>query len=345
MTLDLAPSRVRPTWPDLPRAVRAAVEARLGAVVSGWTSHDGGYSQGLASTLRTSGGDVFVKAVGPEHAFTRDLYRLEARVAAALPAGTPAPALRWVLDDDLDGVGEWVALAFDAVPGRSVATPWRDDELAAVADLARRVAEVEVPGVAPLPRFAETVEWREWEDLADRRPPGLSTYDPWVAARLDRLAALAEPWPEATAGDHLVHGDLRGDNTLLVDRAALGTANGGGTAPGGGTASRGGRATDGPVAVAVDWPYAARGAAFCDAVGMLPAVQVEGGPPPEEVLRRHPLPRDVEPDAVTCYLAALTGYFLASSLDPAPPGIPHVRAFQRAQAEVGVAWLRRRLGE
>jgi Ser/Thr protein kinase RdoA (MazF antagonist) len=317
MTLDLAPSRVRPSWPDLPTAVRAAVETRLGAGVSGWTSHDGGYSQGLASTLRTDAGDVFVKAVGPEHPFTADLYRLEARTARALPAGTPAPALRWVLDDDLDGAGTWVALAFDAVPGRAVATPWRDDELAAVADLARRIGEVEVPADSPLPRFADTVEWREWEDLADRRPAGLGTYDPWVADRLDRLAVLASAWPEATAGDHLVHGDLRGDNTVLVDRAA----------------------------VAVDWPCAARGAAFCDAVGMLPAVQVEGGPPPEEVLRRHPLPRDVEPDAVTSYLAALTGYFLKSSLDPAPPGIPHLRAFQRAQAEVGVAWLRHRLGE
>lgn len=317
MTLDLAPSRVRPSWPDLPAAVRAAVETRLGAGVSGWTSHDGGYSQGLASTLRTDAGDVFVKAVGPEHPFTADLYRLEARTARALPAGTPAPALRWVLDDDLDGAGTWVALAFDAVPGRAVATPWRDDELAAVADLARRIGEVEVPADSLLPRFADTVEWREWEDLADRRPAGLGTYDPWVADRLDRLAVLASAWPEATAGDHLVHGDLRGDNTVLVDRAA----------------------------VAVDWPCAARGAAFCDAVGMLPAVQVEGGPPPEEVLRRHPLPRDVEPDAVTSYLAALTGYFLKSSLDPAPPGIPHLRAFQRAQAEVGVAWLRHRLGE
>lgn len=317
MTLDLAPSRVRPSWPDLPAAVRAAVETRLGAGVSGWTSHDGGYSQGLASTLRTDAGDVFVKAVGPEHPFTADLYRLEARTAKALPAGTPAPALRWALDDDLDGAGTWVALAFDAVPGRAVATPWRDDELAAVADLARRIGEVEVPADSPLPRFADTVEWREWEDLANRRPAGLGTYDPWVADRLDRLAVLASAWPEATAGDHLVHGDLRGDNTVLVDRAA----------------------------VAVDWPCAARGAAFCDAVGMLPAVQVEGGPPPEEVLRRHPLPRDVEPDAVTSYLAALTGYFLKSSLDPAPPGIPHLRAFQRAQAEVGVAWLRHRLGE
>ncbi|QJW37187.1 phosphotransferase family protein [Cellulosimicrobium protaetiae] len=344
MTADLAPSRTRPAWPELPTAVRAAIEARLGAAVSGWTSHDGGYSQGLASTLRTPTGGVFVKAVGPEHAFTRDLYRLEARVAAALPDRTPAPALRWVLDADLDGAGEWVALAFDVVPGRSVRTPWRDDELAAVADLARRVAEIHVPGDTSLPRFADTAEWREWEDLADRRPPGLGTYDPWVSARLDDLATLAAPWPEATAGDHLVHGDLRGDNALLVEPDA-GPLTRPDERPGAWSREADGPAPSGLVAVAVDWPYASRGAAFCDAVGMLPAVQVEGGPPPEEVLRRHPPPRDVDPDAVTCYLAAITGYFLKSSLDPAPPGIPHVRAFQRAQAEVGVAWLRRRLGE
>jgi cysteine desulfurase/selenocysteine lyase len=48
--------------------------------------------------------------------------------------------------------------------------------------------------------------------------------------------------------------------------------------------------------------------------------------------------------AVTAYLAALTGYFVHESLQPPPPGIPHVRAFQRAQGEVCIAWLRERLG-
>ncbi len=257
MTLDLAPSRVRPSWPDLPAAVRAAVETWLGAGVSGWTSHDGGYSQGLASTLRTDAGDVFVKAVGPEHPFTADLYRLEARTARALPAGTPAPALRWVLDDDLDGAGTWVALAFDAVPGRAVATPWRDDELAAVADLARRIGEVEVPADSLLPRFADTVEWREWEDLADRRPAGLGTYDPWVADRVDGLAVLAAAWPEATAGDHLrprrpprrQHGarrPCRRRGRLAVRRAGCRVLRRGRHAPGragrGRSAARGGAA-------------------------------------------------------------------------------------------------------
>lgn len=48
---------------------------------------------------------------------------------------------------------------------------------------------------------------------------------------------------------------------------------------------------------------------------------------------------------MTTFLVALTGYFVRSSLQPPPPGIPHVRPFQRAQGEVCVAWLRTRLGE
>ena len=118
-----------------------------------------------------------------------------------------------------------------------------------------------------------------------------------------------------------MHGDLRGDNALVE------------------------YGPRGATAVAVDWPNAARGAAFVNLVGMLPAVRVEGGPEPEDVLAAHPLPPGTDQDAVTAFLAAETGYFLASSLRPPPPGIPHVRAFQRAQGEECVAWLRRRLGE
>jgi hypothetical protein len=32
------------------------------------------------------------------------------------------------------------------------------------------------------------------------------------------------------------------------------------------------------------------------------------------------------------------------ALDPPPPGIPTVRAFQAAQGEVALAWLKERLG-
>jgi hypothetical protein len=50
------------------------------------------------------------------------------------------------------------------------------------------------------------------------------------------------------------------------------------------------------------------------------------------------------PEPVRAYAAALAGYFVHESLLPDPPGIPHVRAFQRAQGEVCIEWLRQRLG-
>ncbi|MCK9795748.1 aminoglycoside phosphotransferase family protein [Isoptericola sp. 4D.3] len=312
------PSRTRPTWPELPAPVRAAVEERLGAVVTDWTSHDGGYSQGVASTLRTGRGAVFVKAVSTEHEFTAGLYRQEAERAAVLGEGVPAPRLRWVTEAVADG-HDWVALAFDAVAGRAPVQPWREDELLAVLDLAVEVGGHRVDdGV--LPDVASELPEELTGRLAAERPAGLASYDPWLAEHLDRLATLELQAPAAVAGDRLVHGDLRGDNTVLVDRG-----------------SRRARA------FAVDWAYPGRGAAFCDLVAMLPAVEVEGGPPPEESLRRRPLPAGTDDDAVTAYLVALMGYFVHSSLQPPPPGIPHVRAFQRAQGEVCVGWLRRRL--
>lgn len=311
--------------------MRSGIEERLGAPVLGWTSHDGGYSPGLASTLHTADGPVFVKAVSPDHEESQRLYRREAERAAALPDTVLAPRFRWLLD--IPGAGgaapdTWVAVAFDAVPGRPPRTdPWDAVELAAVQTLARRIAEHEPAPDGPFPGFGDHEGRTDLAQLADERPAGLATYDPWFAAVLDRLVAIAEDWVEATAGPHLVHNDLRGDNALILPGRR------GEAAPSG----------SGLTAVAVDWPYASRGAAYLDQVSMLPAVQTEGGPPPEVVLRRHPLPPGTDEDAVTCRIATMTGYFVRASLDDPPPAIPHVRAFQRAQAEVCIPWLRKRL--
>lgn len=50
-------------------------------------------------------------------------------------------------------------------------------------------------------------------------------------------------------------------------------------------------------------------------------------------------------DAVTAVIAGITGYFVVSSMQPAPVGVPHLRAYQRAQGEAALAWLRSRLGQ
>ncbi|MCT9932010.1 aminoglycoside phosphotransferase family protein [Planotetraspora sp. A-T 1434] len=63
--------------------------------------------------------------------------------------------------------------------------------------------------------------------------------------------------------------------------------------------------------------------------------------------RRLVAARDAEadPDAVTAVLAAMAGYFVRQARQPAPPGLPTLRAFQGAQGRTALPWLRSRLGE
>jgi len=49
-------------------------------------------------------------------------------------------------------------------------------------------------------------------------------------------------------------------------------------------------------------------------------------------------------EAIDAVLCSLAGYFVVRALESPPPGIPTVRAFQVAQGEVALAWLRERVG-
>jgi hypothetical protein len=73
-------------------------------------------------------------------------------------------------------------------------------------------------------------------------------------------------------------------------------------------------------------------------------VTMQGGPPPEEVIARHPACPLADPDAITAAVAALAGYFTHRALQPPPPGLPTLRAFQEAQGAVAREWLAQRTG-
>jgi hypothetical protein len=94
----------------------------------------------------------------------------------------------------------------------------------------------------------------------------------------------------------------------------------------------------------VDWPHACVGAAWVDVVCFAPSVAMQGGPTPEEVIARHPACRTAEPAEITATVAALAGYFTHRALQPPPPGLPTVRAFQAAQGVVARRWLAQRTG-
>jgi len=303
----------RMPWAEMPAAVRSAIEQQLGARVVEARSQAGGFSPGVAARLVLADGTrVFVKAVcSVPNADSPRIYRQEARIAAALPAGVPAPALRWSWDD-----GEWVVLAFDDVDGRTPELPWRADELQRVLAAVSALADALTPSPIELAPARDTLArlFGGWRRIAERGEAEDLPAE-W-RDRIDDLAALESGWPQAVSGDTLVHLDLRADNLLLTrDRVFV-----------------------------VDWPWAAVGAPWLDLVAMLPSVAMQGGPAPDDIWRAHPLSRGVDDDHVDAFVAALAGFFVHESRLPPAPGLPTLRPFQAGQGEQAVAWLARRRG-
>jgi hypothetical protein len=307
---------VRLPWPAVPADLRAATERMLGAAVIQAVTQPGGFSPGVAARVRLSDGRrAFVKAVSAsQNPDSPGIHRAEARIAAALPASTPAPRFLGCVDQD-----DWVILMFEDVDGHMPAQPWRTDELdrvlAAMADLAWSLdpAPIDAPGVVGrTPSLGSG-----WSQLADAVQAGtddLAGLDPWIRDYLARLVAIEAGWAGAVTGGALAHSDIRADNILLT----------------------------GDRVVFVDWPWACQAVPWLDLVAMLPSVQMQGGPASEEIFASHPLAMAADPEAVTTAIAALAGFFVWQSRQPPPPGLPTVRAFQAAQGETALDWLKTR---
>lgn len=310
---------VRPPWSAVPAHVRGAVDRQLGAQVIEAASQPGGFSPGVAARLRLADGRrVFVKALDPDvNPDSPALYRREARIAAALPMAAPAPRLLWTYDE---GEAGWIVLLFADIDGRQPALPWRPDELERVLAALADLGAVLTP--SPLPEaFAGTASEafsshiHGWRRLRDEQLAELAALNPWAATHLETLVELEQRSPAAVAGDTLLHFDVRADNVLLTDEQVW----------------------------FVDWPHARIGAAWLDALALAPSVTMQGGPPPEQLLAHHPAAAGADPEAITAAVVALAGYFTQRGLQPPPPGLPTVRAFQAAQGVVARQWAARRL--
>ncbi|WP_433341387.1 phosphotransferase family protein [Streptomyces sp. CA-253872] len=314
-----AATGVRLPWEGVPAPVRTRAEERWGAAVVSAVTQSGGFSPGVAARVQLSDSRrLFVKAVGPEpNPRSPGFHRREATLTAALPASVPVPRLV----DSLEVAG-WVVLAYEEIAGRQPREPWSARDLARVLRATEALAERLTPA-PPIgaPSLAEDAGFRRWRLLLEAYEAGeaeaaatVAVLPAWAG---DRLAALAEReagWPEAVAGATLLHCDLRADNLLLT------------------------RDPGRPV-VFVDWPHAATGAAWFDVVGMGPSVLM-GAPGLRPLLDAHLTARGADPTAVATVLVGLAGLFLTDAARPAPPGLPTLRPFQRAQGEAALAWLR-----
>ncbi|HEV2141635.1 MAG TPA: hypothetical protein VGT01_10600 [Candidatus Dormibacteraeota bacterium] len=222
----------------------------------------------------------------------------------------PVPRLLWTYD-----AGGWVALCLEDVDGRHPYEPWTEGDLSRVIRAARRMASdlthspIEVDRTAA---YAFATEINGWQIALER---GEDRLDRWAVHNLPRLAELESRAPAAAAGDTLLHFDMRADNILISDELVY----------------------------FVDWPWARTGAWWIDLLLMAPSVAMQGGPAPQEFLRRLELD-SVADTALNAVICTMAGYFVVRALEPPPPGIPTVRAFQAAQGRVAVAWLRERLG-
>jgi hypothetical protein len=284
----------------------------LGAHVVEATTQPTGFSPGLASRLKLADGRrAFLKAVHESaNPDTPDIHRREARILAAMPASAPVARLLWSFERD-----GWVALCLEDIEGRHPREPWTDEDLSRVIAAATRMARDLTPSPIDIDRtaaYAFASGINGWRVAAQRNEDRL---DDWCLRKLPRLAKLEAHAPAAAAGETLLQFDMRADNILLSDERVY----------------------------FVDWPWARKGAWWIDLLLMAPSVSMQGGPAPQTFLERldvQGVPRH-DLDAVICTMA---GYFVVRALDPPPPGIPTVRAFQAAQGRVATAWLRERTG-
>lgn len=306
---------------DLPTAAVAEVERIAGDRVITATTPTGGFTLGPASVCTLSeGGTVFVKASHPSVSdAVTDMHRREAEVLAALPPTHPAPNL--IGHFEVEG---WFGLVTEAVDGIAPGGPLGDAPeivdrvFELVATLAEAGATCPLDDASPIgsDQRERASRWA-WKQLRDDGLAG--ALDTWSATHLDQLVALEADWIDAGTGDTLVHRDLRTDNMVLATDGATGD-------------------------IAVDWATASRGAVWVDLVGLLPSLRMQGGADPETAFRAHPVGAAAEPDAVTCWLASIAGYFTRSALLPAPPGLARLRRFQHDQGVVARTWLNNRLG-
>jgi aminoglycoside phosphotransferase len=301
----------------LPLIVRTAVEEHLGSQVVTAANARGGFTPGLASTLALADGRrLFAKAISATLSEVgMNQYRREAANIPRLPPSVPSPRLLWHYDD-----GEWVVLLLSMVDGHPPAQPWLTSELeqvlSSIADLSALLTPAPfIDGRLVDVQAGDFTGWRDLQAAWPGSASGLASYGPWVTHRRDVLAELESTWQTVADGDSLLHGDLRADNLLLTDDGV----------------------------VFVDWSDTCVGAGWVDLVLMLPSIAMQGGPMPEQIVRQHPLTRDLDAHVVDVMAATVAGFFVARSLMPAPPGLPTIRAFQRAQGVEAVRWLRARL--
>lgn len=200
--------------------------------------------------------------------------------------------------------GDWVVLLLEDVEGRLPSHPWVREDAVRVLDALAELTEALDPSPWPEAPVA-AVRSASFLSRWDRViADGLAVPD-WAAGREQELADLARTGLRAlAAGKALAHWDLRADNILLTDDRV----------------------------VFIDWAHAAVAPSWADTV-------ILHGDMRQSVA----LPALPDEPGITGFITAIAGGLWWGAAQPAPPGLPTIRAWQRRHALVHLDWVRERL--
>ncbi|WP_412749637.1 phosphotransferase family protein [Krasilnikovia sp. M28-CT-15] len=287
----------RAAWADTPEPVRTAVAEALGATIAGHTDLHGGMSPGPAAGLRLADGrQVFVKAVSAEvRAHNHTMIRQEAAILDALPTSVPAPQRLATVEH-----GDWIALATTWAVG-ATGKSWTDASIAAVATACRTANGHLAPGTLP-PVAQRIFDFDGWTRLLE-----IGTGDAWEAAHAGPAADLVAGWERWTAGDALVHRDIRLDNTTVDAQKRS--------------------------AVLLDWAYAAAGAPWIDLAQLAADVVATGHTlgQPAATDRAYRLLRTLPPEA-SRFVVGLAGMWCIRAATIPDTVMPGISAWRHARS-------------
>ncbi|GAA1378513.1 phosphotransferase [Catellatospora chokoriensis] len=315
--LDYERTAQRPGWEHLPEQLRAAITDRLGSPVTSAVSRTSGFSAGFASVLTTADrGSYFIKATSATSSAAQ-LYRAEARFAAALPVAVPAPKFLWSAE-----LAGHVVLCFVAVVGHTPKLPWSADELraalraqtavaASLADPPARLADLATTS------FSETARDRyaNWAAIAAGRV-SMPDIPSWASEQLGLLVGLEGLLPGLTDNaTSLIHYDMRADNLLVLNRYHW--------------------------TLVTDWAWVMRGPSWVDTVALL--IGASDRADVDQLLAEHPTAVGIPVQGVEAMLAAYAGYLLVHGSAEPDPTSPYLAQHRRQSGLAALGWLHRRL--
>lgn len=315
--MDYADTSRRPSWDGLPSIVPSAVGRIVGSPAVGADPPvRSGFTGSYAGTVACADGHrVFVKAGGPATPQVVQALAQEATVLSSLPPGIPAPAL--IGFESVDG---WSVLVLSVIDGRMPGQPWTRADVNAAHETCLVVADLGTPTTLGGRDYAH----RMAADpailsiagaMVDGSSPASTELPSWLPRHQVQVGELVLGASGRFDGETLCHGDLRPDN-LLIDPAGT--------------------------AVVVDWNWVGPAAPWVDWVGLLPQMAGQGVDT-EALLRRSPLTRDVDPDAIDAYLACIAVYMVEGHPREPPPGCtPALRAHQLLMAHLFLELLHMR---